>query len=103
MLSIDVTTGNTVSLGTLPAAGGLVGQSPGDLTFDPTLTDPFTSQTGALVGVDTATHQLFFVSVQNRGGVGSGNYLYAVYVSQADFTSSIVISGVTIVKTGPSP
>jgi hypothetical protein len=101
VLSINDTTGQAQDFGSL-ASGTALGDLPGDMEFNPVLTDPFTGTTGALVATDTGTHQLFYVFPQNRGGT-AGATLYAVYVSQSDINASISISQASSINGPMSP
>ncbi|HEX5243201.1 MAG TPA: hypothetical protein VFW23_08035, partial [Tepidisphaeraceae bacterium] len=95
---------NIVSFGTLNTQplnlvnggvqAGTVEANPGDLTYDPTLLDPFTNTIGALVGTDLTTHDLFILSPINRTPTTT---LFAIYVFQSDST------GIISVATTPTP
>ena len=103
VLSVNLSTGATTTLGNLPGNGQLQGQNPGDLTFDPALTDPFTGQSGALLGTDTGTKTLFFVDPAVRAGTES---IFTFYVSESDFTGGITVAQVpttNYISTGGAP
>jgi hypothetical protein len=101
VLSINDTTGQAQDFGSL-ASGTALGNNPGDLEYNPTLTDPFTGTTGALVATDTGTHQLFYVFPTNRGG-SAGATLYAIYVSQSDINASISVAQVATANSPMEP
>lgn len=98
VLNVSEANGDAIPWG--PLANGATGQNPGGLTFDSGLTDPFTGQSGALLATDTATHQLFYVSPQNRI---EANYVWSFYVSQSDENAEIVVSGETKVGGTDTP
>ena len=89
-------TSNTVDFGTLNTqtvnlvtggtTQGTTEGNPGDLTYDPTLFDPFTGTVGALVGTDLQTHDLFIVSPINRTPTTT---MFAIYVSQSDASGGL--------------
>ncbi|MDB5171516.1 MAG: hypothetical protein JWN51_289 [Phycisphaerales bacterium] len=78
---IDPLTGQAIDYGPLP--NGLLGQNPGDLTYDP-LTD-------TLFSFDRQTNQLFKISQINRTRDLS---IFQIYISQSDSSGEIVTARV---------
>jgi|GEM_PF-2600446 len=76
----------TVNLVTGGTTQGTTESNPGDLTYDPTLFDPFTGTVGALVGTDLQTHDLFILSPINRTPTTT---MFAIYVSQSDASGGL--------------
>lgn len=89
----------TVNLLTGPQQGA-VETNPGDLTFDPTIQDPFTGLTGALVGTDLTTHDLFILSPTNRTPTTT---LFAIYVAQSDASGGISVATTPTPPASPRP
>ena len=103
-------TGSVVSFGTLNTQTinlinggtqqGTIESNPGDLTFDPVITDPFTGLPGALIGTDLTTHDLFIVSPINRTPTTT---LFAIYISQSDASGGLSIATTPAPPASPRP
>lgn len=78
---IDVASGATTFLGTLP-------QGIESLSYDPTLINPFTGRVGALIGTDVDEDNLVFINWLPR----FNNHIFAIHVLQSDADAQIAIS-----------
>lgn len=79
---------------------GTIESNPGDLTFDPVITDPFTGLPGALIGTDLTTHDLFIVSPINRTPTTT---LFAIYIFQSDASGGISVATTPAPPASPRP
>jgi len=84
---------NVYILGPLPDpddnAGPRRGSAIGDLTFNPLLVDPFTGETGALLGTDVADDSLLYIDTRGRFPTADS---FMIFITQADINSSITVS-----------
>jgi len=67
-----------------------------DLTFDPTMLDPFTGELGAFLAVDATSDEVVYVSIVERGF----NQLFNIYIAHAGEGASISVSTVNVTAMG---
>ncbi len=90
IMTISLANGNVTLLGTLPnpssTVAPILGANLQDLTYNPTLRNPFTGQLGVLVSVDDFTDQFVYVDSRDRfPGVAA----FSLYIAQSDANATI--------------
>ena len=83
---------NAQFIGGVQSQGSAAGQSLLSLTFNPTLDNTFTANSGTFLAYDTATDQVVTIDQRPRG-VGGALSLYNLTVTNADASTRIIVYG----------
>ncbi|MGH7213863.1 MAG: hypothetical protein ACREIT_03775, partial [Tepidisphaeraceae bacterium] len=94
LLLVNVATGSATVLGRLPELGeDETGEDIQGLTWNPTLTDPFTNTLGVLLATDVGTDELLFIDRRQR--VEEAN-IYQIFVVQSDADARLSIGALAV-------
>jgi hypothetical protein len=88
LLRIRRGNGSALEMGPVDIEDSATGRDIEGIAFNPTLTNPFTGETGVLLGTDQSSDQLLYIDTRNRFPKSN---LFTIYVSEADADSYIAI------------
>ena len=90
LFRLDPATGDTETLGGIAEFGGAGGGAVTSLTWDSTLANPFTNDTGGFLSFDTQVDKLLAVDQRPRGFSGALS-LFNITVTNADLNTRVIV------------